>query len=306
MNPSASPSKPLEQLLTQHTSNFDYGTLDTETRMLIHQCTNEIKSLMRRSSQDIIDIGQKLIEVKQCLGHGRFLKWLKSEFDWSISSATKFMQVWEELRFVDFTNMNINASALYLIAAPSTSKEARAEVLERAGCGENITYTKAKEIVLQYKKAAKPKLDKPLTIDVSVETTECEERKSLRRVQHEASGAEEAEVLTRKDLKTQTHLPSSQDLMHSSEFRDQQIATTFKENRNILDYTIQTACMLNQAPISDNTLDAVTTKIAIDIKNLTPNQLALVIKKSVNNGLSNHHLEILITEAQNALNEQQR
>lgn len=40
----------LDQLSTQETLNFEYGVLEAES-------TNEIKSPMRHSSHDIIDIG---------------------------------------------------------------------------------------------------------------------------------------------------------------------------------------------------------------------------------------------------------
>ena len=36
----------------------------------------------------------------------------------------------EQFKFINFTNLNITASALYLIAAPSTHKEARAEEID--------------------------------------------------------------------------------------------------------------------------------------------------------------------------------
>ena len=129
--------------LSKPTPNFEYGILDAETQMVVQQRTNEVKTLMRRTSQDVIAIGQKLIEVKQHLGHGNFMNWLKSEFNWSVSTATKFMQVGEQFKFINFTNLNITVSELYLLAAFSTPKEARAEVLD-ASLGENISYTKFK------------------------------------------------------------------------------------------------------------------------------------------------------------------
>jgi hypothetical protein len=77
MNHDDLPSQVLDQLPTQQTLNFEYGILEAQTLRVVQQRTNEIKTLMRRNSQDIIDIGQKLIEVKQHLGHGSFRNWLK-------------------------------------------------------------------------------------------------------------------------------------------------------------------------------------------------------------------------------------
>ncbi|MDZ4876152.1 MAG: hypothetical protein CLLPBCKN_005572 [Chroococcidiopsis cubana SAG 39.79] len=130
---------------------FNYAELDSETRAAIQQNTTEIKSLMRRTSQDIIHIGQKLRAVKQQLEHGRFRKWLKAEFDWSVSASTKFIQVSEQFKCVNFTHLNIANSALYLLAAPSTPEVARQEALRRASSGETITYSKAKVITQNIK-----------------------------------------------------------------------------------------------------------------------------------------------------------
>ncbi len=304
MHQSDSASKQLAKLSSRKALDFDYSVLDTETRVFVHKHTSEIKIRLRRNAQDTIDIGQKLIELKQRLGHGRFITWLKSEFNWSISAATKFMQVGEQFKFVKFTNLNITASALYVIAAPSTSKKARLEVLERASFGENITYTKAKEIVGQHKKTAKSKFNKPVTIDVSAKTMKCEYSKSIERLECKASAVLCAtEVLTEKELETETRLLSFQDFMPSSAPINMQMATIIKINQDIPDdFKPIPANILNQAD-SDHMSDTVTNEMVIGIQKLTPEQLAWVIKKSANNGLSNYHLKTIITTSQEVLNQ---
>ena len=127
-------------------SFFDYATLDSETRIVVQQRTSEIKALMRRAAQDIIDIGQKLIEVKARLPHGEFGGWLVAEFEWSQDTANNFMRV--ATRFGDNPIISEFApSALYLLAAPSTPEPARHEAIERATAGEPITFSAAREIV---------------------------------------------------------------------------------------------------------------------------------------------------------------
>ncbi len=279
-------SKLLERQSTQQTINFEYGILEAETRMVVQQCTNEIKMLMRRTSQDIIDIGEKLTQVKQHLGHGNFINWLKSEFNWSRSAATKFMQVAEQFKFVNFTNLNITASALYLIAAPSVPKKAREEVIKRASLGENISYTKAKAIVCQYRKAASLKPDEPANI---VEFTG---DKTL--------AVSRQEDLTQKEAQTETRSLLSKESLPCFSFEDKQIATTIKDT---LDNTMRTSISVeNQVAISNETLNAAIDKMAISIKNLAPEQLALAIAKSANSGLSNQHLKAIITTSQQVLN----
>jgi hypothetical protein len=126
---------------------FDYQELDAETRIVVQQRTEEIKVLVRRSAQHIIDIGNKLIDVKARLGHGHFGNWLDSEFGWSDFTARQFMNVAAKFKNENFSDLNFGASALYLLAAPSTPEPARIEAIERARKGETITHSLAKNIV---------------------------------------------------------------------------------------------------------------------------------------------------------------
>lgn len=137
-------------MLPQQTM-FDYAALDNETRIIVQQRTTEIKSLMRRAAQDIIDIGQKLIEVKARLGYGQFGPWLKAEFEWSERTARSFMQVATQFKSANFADLRIAPSALYLLSAPSTPESARDEALARAEAGEPITYSTTYDLVQMHK-----------------------------------------------------------------------------------------------------------------------------------------------------------
>ena len=130
---------------------FSYTSLDIETRVVVQQRTEEIKTLMRRTAQDIIDIGTKLIEVKERLGHGNFGGWLESEFGWTDKTARRFMSVADRFKMDNLSDLNIGASALYLLAAPSTPESARIETIDRAQNGEPITHKVAKQIVTDAK-----------------------------------------------------------------------------------------------------------------------------------------------------------
>lgn len=145
-----------QQQLTSKIQSFDYTVLTPEVRDLVQNKTSELKGLMRRSAQDIIDIGQKLIEVKEQLGHGNFSTWLKAEFDWSARTAARFMQVASQFKSANLANLNIAVSALYLLAEPSTSEKARQKTLELAEKGENITYSKTKGNVSRYQEQVQP------------------------------------------------------------------------------------------------------------------------------------------------------
>ena len=91
---------------------FDYGALDASTCEFVQDRTERIKTLVKRSGQDIIDIGQSLIEVKERLDHGQFLAWLEAEFHWSERTARNLMAVAERFKSAKFADLEIAPSAL--------------------------------------------------------------------------------------------------------------------------------------------------------------------------------------------------
>lgn len=124
---------------------FDYDILDSSTRTVVQQRTGEIKALMRRTAQDIIEIGAKYSEVRDLLRHnknGGFEAWAESETGTARRLVYSFISVYETFgNRANFAQLDIAPSALYLLAAPSTPDEARQEAIEHASNGEKITYT---------------------------------------------------------------------------------------------------------------------------------------------------------------------
>ncbi len=170
MSSSKSPNQLDEQLLTPESQNFNYAALDPETRIVVQQRTSEIRSLLRRTASGTIELGEKLIEVKQKLGYGYFSDWLKAEFSWGEWTARKLMQVARRFKTVNFTDLDFAASALYILAADSTPEAARLEAVNRASLGEVISRSKAQEIVNYYKQQTPSCDQKLVTIDVDAVT----------------------------------------------------------------------------------------------------------------------------------------
>ena len=139
-------SKSTSEISTLNQS-FSYVELDEEVRSLVEQHTCAIKSLMRRTTQDMIDIGWKLIEIKNTLGHGKFNSWLRSEIDLGEWTARKLMALGRKFKSVNFSDLDIAPSALYLIASKKVPESAVDEILNRARQGERITHSTAKGIV---------------------------------------------------------------------------------------------------------------------------------------------------------------
>ncbi len=136
----------------ENNSVFDYSFLDRKTSDFVQKKASEIKRLLRRTAQDIFDIGQYLIEVKEQLPYGKFNAWIKTEFGWSKSMALRFMRVATRFRSANLAQIEIVHSALYALAAPSTPEEATLEAIERASEGEKITWVLSKEIVAKHKR----------------------------------------------------------------------------------------------------------------------------------------------------------
>jgi hypothetical protein len=132
---------------------FDYGALSVENRISIQQKTSEIRSLIRRSAQDAIEIGSKLIEVKDRLAHGQFGTWLNTEFGWSDRLARQYMLV--AAKMADYANLDqIAPSALYLLAAGTTPDDVRREFVEQAAAGQPVTYSAVKTAISSAKPAS--------------------------------------------------------------------------------------------------------------------------------------------------------
>src|SRR6516162_6810904 len=99
---------------------------------LANQAAHEIRALLTRTRENLVLIGQKLQTVKAALPHGQWEAWLRREFDWSLSSAVKMMQVADAFKSVTVTDLQIDVRSLYQLAAPSTPEAARAEAITLA------------------------------------------------------------------------------------------------------------------------------------------------------------------------------
>jgi antitoxin (DNA-binding transcriptional repressor) of toxin-antitoxin stability system len=111
---------------------------------------DRIRSLVNVARGCIIEIGRELIEAKADQPHGQWLPWLEREFNWSVPTADRYMQVaraFQIPQYEDFASLTIDATALYALAAPDVPQQAREEAVERAESGEHITLKDAQEMV---------------------------------------------------------------------------------------------------------------------------------------------------------------
>ncbi|MCI0488972.1 MAG: DUF3102 domain-containing protein [Blastocatellia bacterium] len=130
---------------------FDYDTLDRELADELHDHAREINYRIGRASGDIIEIGKRLMLAKQRLDYQRFLEWTSAEFGMKERSTRNFIYVAQVFGEQQDEMPPIPQKALYLLASPSTPKEAREEVVTRARAGETITHETTRRVVERHK-----------------------------------------------------------------------------------------------------------------------------------------------------------
>ncbi len=123
----------------QPAEQFSYAGLDRETEIAAREDAALIKHRMRRTAEDIIEIGRALVRQKNRLPHGSFLPWINAEFGMSDRTARNFMHVAERCGGKSETVSDLSAKALYALASPSTPEAVREEVMSLLVSGEQVT-----------------------------------------------------------------------------------------------------------------------------------------------------------------------
>jgi hypothetical protein len=138
-------------------SPFDYSELCSEDRQFVHEAAVAIRNRWVNATENVLAIGKHLTEVKARLTHGQFGRWLAAEFRWSDRHARTFMSVYEwagEIgNPISDLAIQLEPTAVYQLAAPSTPEPARQEVLAKVEAGERVTSKAVKAIVNRHKPA---------------------------------------------------------------------------------------------------------------------------------------------------------
>jgi hypothetical protein len=135
---------------------FSYSPLDRPTADRLRSAAVRIRAKIKRTLQDIIDVGNELRAAKAVLARGQFGPWLRAEFGWSERTARNFMAVAE--RFGPKTAMiadsAISPTAAYLLASPSAPDAARRAALDQAEAGRPVTVAVARDLLNKARKKA--------------------------------------------------------------------------------------------------------------------------------------------------------
>ena len=101
--------------MTQLSLQDFYNQLEEGDRAYAQEQAEEIKQIANNAT---IQIGQKLIKVKERLGHGQFIAWIHKEFDWSVQQANKLMKIASEFsNYADQSNLPKGSNPAYALAS---------------------------------------------------------------------------------------------------------------------------------------------------------------------------------------------
>ncbi len=173
--------KNLESIINKDlVETVDYSSLSTETFHFIQERTEQIKKRLQRIGEDIIAIGNFLLEVKEKLEpSGQYLKWLRTEFRWSSRQARRYTSV--ARRFGDqldkLSTLDIDRSAYWVLAETKTSDEVVEEVLTLAETGAKITPKLVEQVREKYLKPEPKKIKQSVSKDLFSESEESQNRK---------------------------------------------------------------------------------------------------------------------------------
>ena len=108
-----------------------YSGLPADAVDAVRGAATRIHERRQRQIEDILAIGRDLLMVKERLGHGQFLAWLKIEFATSERSAQNYMRAAEEFGGKSATVADLPPTVVYKLAAKAIPPEMRQDILSR-------------------------------------------------------------------------------------------------------------------------------------------------------------------------------
>lgn len=159
------------------------------TEFNIEKTTAEILILKDQTAQNIIEIGKRLIEVKENLGHGEFINWLENKVDFTERTAQRFMKV--ATAFSNTTSVS-HLGNRKLFALAGLAEEDRQEVMQENDI-ENMT-TRELEQVVKEKKEIKRQLEEEQEYSQELQDAIKQKEEQIRNLQTEIENAKKPEI----------------------------------------------------------------------------------------------------------------
>lgn len=168
------------------------------TEFNIERTTTEILMLKDQTAQNIIEIGKRLVKVKENLQHGEFSEWLKKRVNISHRTANNFMKV-----ATTFSNSqslaNLGSTKLFLLAG--LDEENRQEVMKENKV-EDMT-TRELEQAVKEKKEIKKQLQEEQEYSNELQEEIRKKEQQIKNLQNEIENIQvpEKEVIEKEVIK---------------------------------------------------------------------------------------------------------
>lgn len=143
----------------------------------LDQAEGEIRGSGRNVVQNVVAIGKKLVEVKGRIAHGKYEAFVRDRLGFAKTTAHQFVKSYEWVSKVrtseHLESLQIDASALYLLARRSTTEEVRTEALEKAE-REGISHEEVEKLIAADKAEAERKTKASVAAETAKQIAEAD------------------------------------------------------------------------------------------------------------------------------------
>ena len=129
-------------------ARFDYAQLPSDVGPAVREHATRINVLLAETNRGVIEIGRRLHEVRELLDWPAFQEWLRSEFDWSVTTCLSFERI--AMQFGDLDERLLpmfRLDALRKLSKQQVSDAAVEEAIALADRGQFVSGVLAKSII---------------------------------------------------------------------------------------------------------------------------------------------------------------
>lgn len=131
------------------TATFQYdGIKDTALRSKAKASAKEIKLLIRRTGEAVVEIGRRLTEVRASMSAAMFRVWTEVEFCWNQPTVSNYMQAARVFGELDCLEQ-FQPSAIVALARKNVPQKVIDEAVGLARGGETLTLSRVKLLLEQ-------------------------------------------------------------------------------------------------------------------------------------------------------------
>lgn len=124
----------IEEQINNETLNFNYDQVDEENRILLQDSAKKIKFLKNSTIENVIMIGNFLLDAKSRLAHGTFVDWCSAELALNKTTASRYMNLAranEDFSIEEMKSIK-DLRVLYKLASKSTPRPVFQEAVKLA------------------------------------------------------------------------------------------------------------------------------------------------------------------------------